>query len=221
MCNVEECETKAYCKGYCQSHYRRLKKWGDPLLGPKFFRYPKDATCEVKGCDSYPKAKNLCTKHHGRWLRHGSVELVKRVYKYELDDTCPVTLKDGSKCRNVKYSKEMCKKHYQANHRYGDPLADFKKERDPKSYILVPSHGHPNGNSNGAIMEHRLVMSSHLERPLYKHENVHHVNGNRHDNRLENLELWSTWQPPGQRIHDKINWAIELLQTYAPEKLKD
>ena len=41
-----------------------------------------------------------------------------------------------------------------------------------------------------------------------------HINGIRDDNRTENLELWSTSQPCGQRVKDKIEWAKEILETY-------
>jgi hypothetical protein len=68
--------------------------------------------------------------------------------------------------------------------------------------------------------EHREVMIQMLGRPLRPGENVHHLNGDRTDNRLENLELWITQQPTGQRLADKIAWAKDLLATYEPAALR-
>lgn len=81
-------------------------------------------------------------------------------------------------------------------------------------YFLLLRKGHPNAQRGGRIFEHVFIMSEHLGRPLRKGEIVHHKNGIRTDNRMENLELCLFRQPPGQRVSDKIAWCIEFLEEY-------
>lgn len=81
-------------------------------------------------------------------------------------------------------------------------------------YRVITRHGHPNARKNGLIMEHVFVMSEYLKRPIKKGETVHHKNGFRKDNRIENLELWSHSHPFGQRVEDKISWCKEFLSMY-------
>lgn len=65
-----------------------------------------------------------------------------------------------------------------------------------------------------SVLEHRWVMEQSLGRPLVPGETVHHVNGIRTDNRLENLELFNSRHGPGQRAIDKVQFAIEILLLY-------
>lgn len=65
------------------------------------------------------------------------------------------------------------------------------------------------------IREHRHVMGQFIGRELLSCENVHHKNGNRQDNRIENLEVWVTQQPKGQRVEDLVVYAQEILARYS------
>lgn len=87
---------------------------------------------------------------------------------------------------------------------------DAKREwkPNPQGYIRSKYKG------RGMTFQHRLVMEQHLGRSLDRHEYVHHINGIRSDNRIENLELWSRSQPPGQRVTDTIKKAKEFLEKH-------
>jgi len=61
--------------------------------------------------------------------------------------------------------------------------------RDKDGYLLIRVVNHPFADSRGYVREHRLVMEKHLDRYLEPEEIVHHKNGIRDDNDIENLNL--------------------------------
>ena len=91
-----------------------------------------------------------------------------------------------------------------------DKLLDSALEGTP---LIKVGKGKGNGNRDW-VKHHRYVMEQHLGRSLKSFENVHHINGNKQDNRIENLELWITSQPKGQRVQDLIEYAEWILKTY-------
>lgn len=54
-------------------------------------------------------------------------------------------------------------------------------------YALVPDH--PNATKNGYVLMHRVVTENHLGRLLEKNEIVHHLDENKHNNAIENLQV--------------------------------
>lgn len=88
--------------------------------------------------------------------------------------------------------------------------------RKVDGYVYLFKPDWPTATKSGHVLEHRYVMEVHLGRALMKHENVHHKNGIRDDNRLENLELWLRPQPTGQRVIDLLEWVT----TNYPDELR-
>lgn len=123
-------------------------------------------------------------------------------------------------CTKKHQAKGMCQMHYRRDYLYGDPRVVLNTgiKLDKVGYVQIRTIP-GNGSKGRYTYEHRLVMQEVLGRSLVKGETVHHKNGVRNDNRPENLELWSEAQPYGQRVEDKVAYAIEILEQYAPERL--
>ena len=136
----------------------------------------------------------------------------------------PIGKKDGSQgcdvegCDRPHSAKGKCNPHYKRLTN-GPPMDAPIRERVydlPIGHIYEKSDGYCTIKiANGNYMQHhRHVMEQRLGRKLRPKETVHHFNGIRDDNRPENLELWRTHQPKGQRVSDLIPHWMDCLSDY-------
>ena len=169
----------------------------------------KDSTCNQPDCGGAVIARLLCRWHYRERLRDGRICAVEGCARpFHVQDVCLLHYKRWK--TNGRYHLEP------RNLGPSDVLEGFVRVKHG-GYVRLASH-----RSDGKVtrvMEHRALMERAIGRPLLEHENVHHVNGVRDDNRLENLELWSSSQPSGQRVADKVAWAREILALYAAEAM--
>jgi len=77
----------------------------------------------------------------------------------------------------------------------------------PPDHWLVPMAM----GANRRVLQHRMVMAEYLGRPLFRGETVHHINGNRSDNRIENLQLRTSNHGPGAAFVCRCCGSVDII----------
>ncbi len=208
-CAAPDCDRPVYARGHCARHYKQLRRHGSlPERVPRL--------CAVEGCGRQAASRGWCHGHYLRWTRTGDVQA--DVPLGRSGRTCC----EVPGCARPVKSSGLCEAHRQRVLMTGDadagrPIRQYSGTGfQHHGYVVIPVAADERWLTGGAtpVAEHWLVMARHLGRPLRSDESVHHKNGDRTDHRIENLELWTRFQPSGARVRDKLAWAYELLGRY-------
>jgi 5-methylcytosine-specific restriction endonuclease McrA len=69
-CSVEDCTKERKRRGWCDMHYWRWKKYGDPLVTTRI-QSNRGAPCGIDGCGKPVRTREWCSTHYWRWQAYG------------------------------------------------------------------------------------------------------------------------------------------------------
>jgi len=119
-----------------------------------------------------------------------------------------ITEEEKERLRSYNYNRVFTKEHKEnlSKAHKGNKNSQWKGGRriDKSGYVLIYSPLHPNRDKDNIVREHRLIMESKIGRFLKKGEIVHHMNDNKSDNRIENLQLLTKIEHAKLHYKDKL-----------------
>lgn len=141
-------------------------------------------TCSKK-CADINKSKIAKERGYGKWMigKTHSLETCNKISKSNIGKT--------GYWKGKKFSSEHIKNRSVSQSGVNNGKWKGGKTFDKDGYVLILCKNHPFSINKRYIREHRLVMEKNIGRHLLPEEVVHHINGIKNDNRIENLELFA------------------------------
>lgn len=217
-CAFAGCGRRAVAVGHCGPH-REQVKLGQELRPLR--HKPDRFDCEFEGCGRPHRIRGLCSSHHaqrqkGQELRPISIGGNSR----RAAPPPPPCIFDGCErpARSRASKGRLCAGHLDQERR-GVELFPLNSRRRGRGHLSANGYRiiHVNGQN---MPEHRAVMEHMIGRPLLRRETVHHINGNRQDNRPENLELWVSAHGKGQRVEDIVDFVVNTYPQLVAKRLR-
>jgi hypothetical protein len=218
LCDFDECTKEHYGRGFCIGHYNQKIIRGKNLS--PIGALTRKKFCGFDGCDRRHYSNNLCQYHYYQNKEGKKLAPVKKAQK----DICAY-----GECESLRVMGSWCPEHVENEDLVGEEdrftylYGKWKRGQKNRHGYVIRSRRV--STADGLYVgeqrqpEHRGIMESHLGRKLLRKETVHHINGIKDDNRIENLELWSSQHPSGQRVVDKLAWAREIIELYEKDEI--
>jgi len=211
-CSVPDCTRPVYVRSWCVAHYQRWRKYGDPAYPVRRTVQNLGLPCNVAGCSRPAFLRGMCGPHYRRFKSTGTTDLSPRPRRSKGPSICKI---EG--CDSIVEAHGWCRVHHWHYQAHGDPLAGRFHAKAGEGWINKKGYRMVRRGKGRSRPEHCWVMEEMLGRPLMVGEEVHHINGQKADNRPQNLELWSRSHPAGQRVEDLVAWAREILARYGDD----
>jgi len=179
------------------SMYKILKRRGVVVRQPT-----PGLPCKVEGCNEPVKARGYCSRHTYQFYKHGKI-----ISAGKMKDPSRKCSVPG--CNRKHKANGYCEAHNQQFKKYSRITSQEIVGRNGKSYagskgssyILIMKKDHPMANKRGYVRRSHLAWEKHTGHIVTPPEVIHHKNGNKHDDRCENLELFSCDEEHQRKRH--------------------